>query len=109
MNKVDYPVMYPELFDAVHQVYKDDPDVEADIYLYLSQYAIYPFKAYGLAEQARARLSKMKRCPYCGTKLEYQNYKESHPEIGEYAYEEMSIPYCPYCGMSEVKDDKETT
>ena len=38
MSKLpSYPNMYPEILESIHLMYKDNPDVEVDCLLYLTE------------------------------------------------------------------------
>ena len=92
------PNMTPEVIDAVHLMYEDDPDVEADCYSYLQKLVGSGYEGQ-LKAYATTALSEMDRCTICGEPLVHSSRKEWHWEAG--CYEDVGITYCPNCeGMN---------
>ena len=90
---MNYPYMLSEVIEAVHLMYEDTPDVEADCYLYLENLSDSDIKALKMA--ATIQLAEMNRCANCGTMLQTQTYKEYHSEVD--SYETLHEIYCPKC------------
>lgn len=104
MSKLSYyPNMYPEVLEAIHLMYEDDPDIEVDCYLYLSKLFNNPQAVIQLNIQAEKKLKDMDRCTNCGEKLQYYHYREPHPELEGCPYEDLYEPYCPYCDMGGIE------
>lgn len=94
-----YPNMNPELFEAIHEYWKGEPEVEADILLYLSKMVKDEVAPKKLSAQAECELTERGRCYKCGAKLEHQVYYEPHTEVDPPCYEKMSVEYCPNCDI----------
>lgn len=99
---MEYPNMEPEVIDAIHLMYEDNPDVEADCYLYLQSlkrkyYTV--SRLTSLSNAAYRALQNMGRCPNCGNIMKSIPYKEYHSEVD--AYETLYDIYCPYCDIGE--------
>ena len=92
-----------EVLDAIHLMYEDEPDVEADCYLYLSCLLSDKAKAKDLMERAQIALGEMGRCPYCGDKLECVTYKEVHTELDDCPVELIREEYCPHCDICGIE------
>lgn len=90
---MNYPNMLSEVIEAVHLMYEDTPDVEADCYLYLENLGVNDVKVLKIA--ANQKLSDIGRCTECGTMLQTQTYKEYHSEVD--SYETLHEIYCPKC------------
>ena len=102
---MEYPNMEPEVIDAIHLMYEDNPDVEADCYLYLQSLkygANKENRISSLANAAYIELSNRGRCPECGGLMETVSYKERHNEISPGTYEIMHVTYCPNCDVGEL-------
>ena len=91
--------MLREVFDAINDMYKTEPDIVADCYVYLSGLMHDKDKVVRLSAQAGKELEKMNRCGECGEKLEVTTYNEPHPEIEGCPMEEVSETYCPNCDI----------
>lgn len=91
------PNMSPEILEAVHGYFEDLPEVEADCYLYLSDLNFEDCKI--LRIKASKELTRMDRCPYCGTLYEYNYYDEVHDELDGKPVEHICEPYCPNCDV----------
>ena len=80
-----------EVIEAIHAFYKNEPDLEAECYVYLKKIGdIF------LQVKCEKQLIQMKRCPKCGSILIPFKFKEFHGEIQEI----QNILICPIC--SEV-------
>lgn len=99
MREANYPLMLSEVLEAVHLMYEDEPDVEADCYLYLTNLEASDLVAIKFG--AVKRLSDMGRCMICGSKLKTDSYKEPHFELGDGVYETLHEVYCPVCDKGE--------
>lgn len=97
---MNYPNMATEVIEAIHLMYEDYPDVEADCYLYLKSLYLSE-KMLPLATKAVHALMDMNRCPTCGTLLMTDTVKERHPEVEGISTEVVSITYCPNCDKVE--------
>lgn len=102
---MNYPNMVAEILDAIHLMYEDYPDVEADCYLCLSDIKFNQDMAMRFSIGAQVALEKMKRCPSCGNVLKIHRYNLSHPELDGCPVEEMAEFYCPNCDIVGEKID----
>ena len=93
------PNMAPEVIEAIHLMYEDSPELEADCYLYLSNLYKYYERVEELQDYAVNAIETMGRCPDCGELLQEYYYKEPHPELDGCPMEEMTEVYCPNCDM----------
>lgn len=99
---MNYPNMTPEILEAVHLMYEDEPDVEVDCLRYLGHLGL--SEAIKLGDEARLKLLEMGRCPQCGSFLEITLYKEPHPELDSCPYETLSEEHCPVCDFGKSED-----
>lgn len=100
MSKLSsYPNMYPEVLDAIHEMYKVYPDVEVDCLLYLSELCDNWDRTLELSIKAIETIKGMNRCPYCGEPMQIYHYQEPHDELDGCPMENMSEPYCPNCDI----------
>lgn len=97
-----YPNMYPEVLDAIHLMYEDNPEVEIDCLLYITELRDNWARTAELSNQAINKLEEMGCCPYCGELMQYHHYKEPHPELDGCPMENMREPYCPNCDIGGV-------
>lgn len=81
------PNMTPEVLEAIHLMFEDYPDIEADCYLYLSALNTDNYLLFYLSDQAKNELNRMNRCVVCGDELEYRDEKN----VNEW--------YCPNCNI----------
>lgn len=81
------PNMTPEVLEAIHLMFEDYPDIEADCYLYLSALNTDNYLLSYLSDQAKNELNRMNRCVVCGDELEYRDKKN----VNEW--------YCPNCNI----------
>lgn len=81
------PNMNPEVLEAIHLMFEDYPDIEADCYLYLSALNTDNYLLSYLSDQAKNELNRMNRCVVCGDELEYRDKKN----VNEW--------YCPNCNI----------
>lgn len=91
------PNMVPEIFEAVHGYFKDNPEVEADCYLCLSSVVSNHSMAIKVANKAYMALQDANRCSECGCLLESVKVKEWHTELDETPVEVLHEYYCPHC------------
>lgn len=96
---ISYPNMQIEVFDAIHEYFKDDPDIEADCYLYLKSLLNNEKRIKELSYESENKINKMNRCPYCGELLESYHYKEYHYELDDVQTEDRYESYCPNCDL----------
>ena len=99
---MNYPNMYPEIIEAVHLMYEDEPDVEVDCLLYLKSLKRNQKRATALGIGAEDALKDMDRCPDCGERLEVYRYKEPHPELDGCPIEDTTELYCPNCDIGQM-------
>lgn len=97
---MNYPNMATEVIEAIHLMYEDYPDVEADCYLYLKSLYLSE-NTLSLATKAVNALTDMNRCPTCGTLLMTDTVKERHPEVEGISTELVFFTYCPNCNKVE--------
>lgn len=97
-----FPNMYPEVLDAVHLMYEDNPDVEADCMLYLMNLHDNERGLAQLEGMAMKRLEDMGRCTICGEQLQPVTYYLAHPEISPGCQEEIVDQWCPNCNPRSV-------
>lgn len=93
------PNMVPEIIEAIHLMYEDNPDIEVDCLLCLSGLRGNLELGSRLAEVAESKLEDMRRCIYCGEILKVHHYKEPHSELDGCPMEDMTELYCPNCDM----------
>lgn len=96
------PNMAGEVIEAIHLMYEDYPDVEADCYLFLSKVQQSKKLQDSLKASAEKALEERGRCPKCGHIMEYYNYSEYHVETGD--FEPMSELVCPVCDLGKADD-----
>lgn len=89
----EYPRMLGEVLDAVHEMYVDYPDVEANCYLYLRNVLDNRWDRQVCAN----KLDNMERCSECGTPLETYSYNETHYEVDPPVKETFTELICPNC------------
>lgn len=96
------PNMSVEIIEAIHQMYEDHPDVEADCYLAL----IHPTETMltGLSNRAQDGLDNMRRCRVCGTPLDFHTVRVYHDELENKPIEYLTLPYCPVCDVEGYDD-----
>lgn len=108
MSKLSsYPNMYPEILEAVHDYFKDYPEVEVDCLLYLSGLMDDSKQVSKLSLAAIDALYDMGRCACCGELLQAHHYQEPHPELDGCPMEDMVEWYCPNCdtpGQTVMED-----
>lgn len=90
---MNYPIMYPEIVEALKSHWKDNEDILADCLIHLVNISDTPKMRYDIEDE----LANMGRCIKCGTKLEYHEWKEKHPEVSPDVYEIMRELFCPNC------------
>lgn len=91
--------MYPEIFDAIHSLYQENPEVEVDCYLYLSNIWKDMQEVLRLGNEAEKKIKEMNRCTRCGEPMQVYFYKEPHPELDGCPMEEMTELCCPNCDI----------
>ena len=99
MSKLFYPNMYPEIIEAIHLSYEDNPDLEVDCLLYLTNLQNNLTRTIELSNEAIDKLEDMGRCPYCGNLMKIHHYKEPHPELDGCPMEDMTEKYCQNCDI----------
>lgn len=100
MSKLSfYPNMYPEILEAIHLMYEDNPDLEIDCLLYLTELRDNWNRTAELSNQAFEKLEEMGRCLYCGEPKQVYHYQEPHPELDGCPMENMTEAYCPECDV----------
>lgn len=93
------PNMVPEIIEAIHLMYEDNPDVEVDCLLCLSGLRGNLELGSRLAEASESKLEDIGRCIYCGELLKVHHYKEPHPELDGCPMEDMTELCCPNCNL----------
>ena len=93
------PNMIPEIIEAIHLMYEDEPEIEVDCLLCLSNLRGNLELSGKLADASEMKLEDMGRCSYCGEILQLHHYKEPHPELDGYPMEDMTELYCPNCDI----------
>ena len=96
---MNYPSMIGEIIEAIHLMYEDYPDVEADCYLCLTGFESDKELAMRASIGAQVALEKMNRCGICGEELQTYHYKEPHPELDGCPMEDKTEVYCPHCDV----------
>lgn len=99
---MNYPNMSPEVLEAIHLMYEDEPDIEVDCLRYLGHLSI--VEANKLGTEAMLKLEEMGRCPDCGCLVETVPYKEPHPELDGCPYETLYESYCPICDFGKSEE-----
>ena len=100
MSKLSsYPNMYPEVLEAIHLMYEDDPWIEVDCYLYLSELRDNWERTAKLSDMAVNKIEDMGRCPNCGELMQVRHYREPHPELDGCPYEDLYEAICPNCDL----------
>ena len=97
-----YPNMYSEVLEATHLMYEDNPGLEVDCYLYLTELKDNWARTVELSNQAIDKIVAMGRCPTCGELMQIHHYKEPHPELDGCPTEDMTERYCPNCDIGGV-------
>lgn len=88
--------MSDEIVEAVHLMYEDDPQLEADCMLFLSKLNGNSRAFRRMGGLASDRLVDMGRCTECGASLSVNHKIVFDLTRGEY-YPDVSL-YCPECG-----------
>lgn len=94
-NKDHYPNMISEIFEAIHLMFEDNSEVEADCYLFLEN--LHASDLSILKLKANLELTKMHRCSLCGGLLQIANYKDIYSELNNYVTTTYQSVYCPNC------------
>ena len=98
MSKLSsYPNMVLEIIEAIHLMYEDDPDIEADCLLCLSNLRDNINLSNTFANLAEFKLMDMGRCIHCGELMKMKKFYEPHPELDGCPIENLYEPYCPNC------------
>jgi uncharacterized protein with PIN domain len=93
------PSMTPEVLEAIHLMFEDYPDIEADCYLYLSALNTDNYLLSYLSDQAKNELNRMNRCVVCGDKLDYYTFTEEYNELEYRDKKNVNEWYCPNCNI----------
>ena len=93
------PNMLIEILECLHFYFEDNPDVEVDCLLYLTELRDNWDRTAELSNAAMDTLKEMGRCPYCGEPMQVQHYREPHSELDGCPMEDMYEPYCPNCDI----------
>lgn len=88
--------MSDEIVEAVHLMYEDDPQLEADCMLFLSKMNGNSREFRRMGCLASDRLVDMVRCTECGASLSARHKIVFDLARGEY-YPDVYL-YCPECG-----------
>lgn len=99
-----YPNMYPELLEAIHTAFVDEPSVETDCLLYLLSLRDNWTRVAELSGQAGDKLEDMGLCRTCGTQMVTETHQEWHPELvgrTDYPFETVTTTYCPVCDLGD--------
>lgn len=105
MSKLpSYPNMCYEILEAIHLQHEDNPELEVDCLLYLTELRDNWTRTAELSNQAFNKLEEMGRCPYCGEPMQIHRYREPHPELDGCPMEEIAEPYCPNCDIGGWND-----
>lgn len=99
-----YPNMYPELLEAIHTTFVDEPHVELDCLLYLTNLRDNWSRVAELSSHASDMLEDKGLCPTCGTQMVTETRKEYHPELvgrTDYPFETVTTTYCPVCDLGD--------
>ena len=100
MSKLlSYPNMCSEILEAIHLMYEDDPQIEVDCYLCLSELRDNFKRTVELSDMAINRIEDMGRCPDCGELMQARHYREPHPELEGCPYEDLYEHICPNCDL----------
>lgn len=100
MSKLpSYPNMYPEVLEAIHLMYEDDPQIEVDCYLYLSELRDNWTRTAELSDMAVSKIEEMGRCPNCGELIQTYHCRVPHPELEGCPYEDLYERTCPNCDL----------
>ena len=92
------PRMVGELFDSIENLFSNDEEIMADVYVYLANLPFDLNEVQYLSQQAMIKLDKMDRCTRCGDKLRFLEIKEPHPELDGCPVEILTDAYCENCG-----------
>lgn len=96
-NLSSYPNMIPEIIEAIHLMYEDDPSEEADCLICLANLRGNIGLSRKFAEFAELKLEEIGRCPCCGSIMQINHYKELHSELDGCPTENLYELYCPNC------------
>ena len=89
--------MLSEILEAIHLMYEDDPQIEVNCYLYLSNLKYNRLQIAELNIIAANKIEDMGRCPNCGELIQTYHYREPHPELDGCPYEDLYELICPNC------------
>ena len=99
-----YPNMYPELLEAIPTTFVDEPHVELDCLLYLTNLRDNWSRTAELSSHASDKLEDMGLCRTCGTQMVTETRKEYHPELvgrTDYLFETVTVTDCPVCDLED--------
>lgn len=100
MNK--YPNMISEIFDAIHLMYEDDPEIEVDCYRCLV--GMNTARMEEFAHRAEEEIKERNRCIQCGRQLYPYVYRNQHKELDGNPKEFITELVCPYCDLGEINE-----
>lgn len=101
---VNFPNMQSEVLEAIHLMYEDNPDIEADCYLYLESLDGSLDRQKAISIAGMKALGSMYRCERCGHILEAVHHKEIHNELEGNPVEITHEYYCPVCDLGKEDD-----
>lgn len=96
---VKFPNMQGEVLEAIHLMYEDYPDVEADCYLYLESLDGSLDRQRAVSIAGMKALSEMGRCVKCGNLLVSHYTTEVHNELEGHPAEPIVEMVCPVCDL----------
>lgn len=99
-----YPNMYPEVLEAIHGYFEDNPHVEQDCLLYLVNLRDNWSRVAELSSHASDILEDKGLCRNCGVQMITETRKEYHPELvgrTDYPFETVTYTYCPVCDLGD--------
>lgn len=102
---VSFPNMQGEVLEAIHLMYEDYPDVEADCYLYLESLDGSLDRQRAISIAGMRELAKMYRCEKCGHLLVENHCSEVHSELEGHPVEFIAELVCPVCDLG-LEDDR---
>lgn len=101
MSKLSsHPNMQPEVLEAIHEYFKDNPEIEVDCLLYLA--SLRDNSAIKRAKLSAACYKALERygyCSKCGERKQVVTIREPHPELDGCPYENITEEYCPNCDL----------
>lgn len=100
---MNHPNMQPEVLEAIHEYFKDNPEIEVDCLLYLGSLRQGGWiKSAKLGSAALKKLEDMGYCSNCGERKQVVTIREPHPELDGCPYENVTLDVCPNCDLPHV-------